>query len=84
VVEQGDLPPGARIGTLSGGQRTRVALALALGKRPEVLLLDEPVSDMDPLARRQLMGTLMSEAAANGTTIVMSSHILSELDGVID
>jgi len=84
IVDQGQLPPKARIGSLSGGQRTRVALALALGKRPEVLLLDEPMADMDPLARHQLMGLLMSEAAARGTTIVMSSHILSELDGVID
>ena len=84
VVAQGDLPADARIGTLSGGQRTRVALALALGKHPELLLLDEPMSDMDPLARHQLMGTLMAEAAEHGTTIVMSTHILAELDGVID
>ncbi|WP_035804744.1 ABC transporter ATP-binding protein [Kitasatospora mediocidica] len=84
VVDQGDLPADARIGTLSGGQRTRVALALALGKRPGLLILDEPMSDMDPLARHQLMGTLMSEAAANGTTLLMSSHILAELDGTID
>ncbi|MCZ4124388.1 ABC transporter ATP-binding protein [Streptomyces sp. H39-S7] len=84
VVDQGDLDPGARIGSLSGGQRTRVAMALALGKRPELLLLDEPMADMDPLARHQLMGTLMSEAAEHSTTIVMSSHILSELESVID
>ena len=84
VVGQGELPADARIGTLSGGQRTRVALALALGKHPELLLLDEPMSDMDPLARHQLMGTLMAEAAEHGTTIVMSTHILAELDGVID
>ncbi|MDH6109533.1 ABC-2 type transport system ATP-binding protein [Kitasatospora sp. MAP12-15] len=84
IVDQGSLPGGARIGTLSGGQRTRVALALALGKQPDLLILDEPMSDLDPLARHQLMGTLMSEAAANGTTILMSSHILSELDGAID
>lgn len=83
VVDQGDLKPGARIGSLSGGQRTRVALALALGKRPDLLLLDEPMADLDPLARHQLMGTLMSEAE-HSTTIVMSSHILTELDGVID
>ena len=84
VIAQGELPLNARIGTLSGGQRTRVALALALGKRPDLLLLDEPMSDMDPLARHQLMGTLMAEAAEHGTTIVLSTHILAELDGVID
>jgi len=84
VIEQGELPLKARIGSLSGGQRTRVALALALGKRPDLLLLDDPMSDMDPLARHQLMGTLMAEAAEHGTTIVLSTHILAELDGVID
>ncbi|MEY9874699.1 ABC-2 type transport system ATP-binding protein [Streptacidiphilus sp. MAP12-33] len=84
IVRQGQLPPTSRIGQLSGGQRSRVALALALGKRPEVLLLDEPMADLDPLARHQLMGTLMGQAAEHGTTVVISSHILSELEGVID
>ncbi|RAG86994.1 ABC transporter ATP-binding protein [Streptacidiphilus pinicola] len=84
IVEQGRLPMDSRIGELSGGQRTRVALALALGKRAELLLLDEPMSDLDPLARHQLMGTLMGEAAEHGTTVVISTHILSELDGVAD
>ncbi|OKJ99386.1 ABC transporter ATP-binding protein [Streptomyces sp. CB03234] len=80
----GPLDPAARVRTLSGGQRTRVALALALGKRPELLLLDEPMADLDPLARHQLMGTLMADAAERGTTVVMSSHILSELEGACD
>ncbi|MFI2609565.1 ABC transporter ATP-binding protein [Kitasatospora sp. NPDC018619] len=84
VVEQGELNPRARIGSLSGGQRTRVCLALALGKLPDLLLLDEPMADLDPLARHQLMGTLMSTAAERGTSILLSSHILPELDGVID
>ncbi|QEV18873.1 ABC transporter ATP-binding protein [Streptomyces alboniger] len=79
VVGGADLDPGARVRTLSGGQRTRVALALALGKRAELLLLDEPMADLDPLARHQLMGTLMAEAAEHGTTVVMSSHIVGEL-----
>ncbi|MFI9599178.1 ABC transporter ATP-binding protein [Streptomyces sp. NPDC052043] len=79
VVAGGDLDPGARIRTLSGGQRTRVALALALGKRPDLLLLDEPMADLDPLARHELMGTLMGQAAQYGTTIVMSSHVVAEL-----
>ncbi|MEU9203229.1 ABC transporter ATP-binding protein [Streptomyces sp. NPDC048332] len=78
------LPGGARVRTLSGGQRTRLALALALGKRPELLLLDEPMADLDPLARHQLMGALMAESAEHGTTIVMSSHILTELEGACD
>ncbi|MEU9762553.1 ABC transporter ATP-binding protein [Streptomyces sp. NPDC047987] len=80
----GDLPRDAAVRTLSGGQRTRLALALALGKRPELLLLDEPMADLDPLARHQLMGALMAEAAEHSTTIVMSSHILGELENACD
>ncbi|MFE6624147.1 ABC transporter ATP-binding protein [Streptomyces sp. NPDC057740] len=84
IVTEGELGPDARIRTLSGGQRTRVALALALGKRPELLLLDEPMADLDPLARHQLMATLMADAAEHGTTVVMSSHVVAELDGACD
>ncbi|MFC9930160.1 ABC transporter ATP-binding protein [Streptomyces sp. NPDC127190] len=84
VVAAGDLDPGTRIRSLSGGQRTRVALALALGKRPGLLLLDEPMADLDPLARHDLMGTLMSQAAQYGTTIVMSSHVVAELEDSCD
>jgi ABC-2 type transport system ATP-binding protein len=84
VIADGALDPDAKIRTLSGGQRTRVALALALGKRPELLLLDEPMADLDPLARHELMGTLMADAAENGTTVVMSSHVVAELEGSCD
>ncbi|MBD9735544.1 ABC transporter ATP-binding protein, partial [Streptomyces sp. H28] len=84
VVAGGDLDPERRIRALSGGQRTRVALALALGKRPELLLLDEPMADLDPLARHELMGVLMGQAAAHGTTIVMSSHVVAELEDSCD
>ncbi|MGR8009805.1 ABC transporter ATP-binding protein [Streptomyces hypolithicus] len=84
VVQDGGFDAGARIRNLSGGQRTRVALALALGKRPELMLLDEPMADLDPLARHQLMGTLMAEAVEHGTTVVMSSHIVSELADACD
>lgn len=79
-----ELDPRALVRELSGGQRTRVALALALGKRPELLLLDEPMADLDPLARHRLMGLLMADAAERGTTVVMSSHILTELEGTCD
>jgi ABC-2 type transport system ATP-binding protein len=84
IVAQRRISPSARIGTLSGGQRARVALALALGKRPDLLLLDEPFADVDPLARRELTGELMALAAEHGTTVVISSHALAELDGVCD
>ncbi|MEU6199450.1 ABC transporter ATP-binding protein [Streptomyces sp. NPDC047061] len=84
VVAGGDLDPDSRIRALSGGQRTRVALALALGKRPELLLLDEPMADLDPLARHELMGVLMVQAAQHGTTIAMSSHVVAELEDSCD
>ncbi|MCC9707782.1 ABC transporter ATP-binding protein [Streptomyces sp. MNU76] len=84
VVDEGGLNRNAKIRSLSGGQRTRVALALALGKRPELLLLDEPMADLDPLARHQLMGTLLADSAEHGTTVVMSSHVVAELEGSCD
>ena len=65
-------------------ERTRVALALALGRRPELLLVDEPLADLDPLARRQVMSTLLAEVAETGMTVLMSSHVISDLDGVCD
>jgi ABC-2 type transport system ATP-binding protein len=84
VIDAGRLSGGTRVGSLSGGQHTRVALALALGKQADLLLLDEPMSDLDPLARHDLLGLLMAEAAEYGTTVVVSSHILSELEHTID
>ncbi|MDF2271269.1 ABC transporter ATP-binding protein [Streptomyces coacervatus] len=84
IIEEGSLQPGQKIRRLSGGQRTRVALALALGKRPDLMLLDEPMADLDPLARHELMGTLMADAAERGTTVLMSSHIVSELADACD
>ncbi|AYG84770.1 ABC transporter ATP-binding protein YtrB [Streptomyces hundungensis] len=84
IVREGNLPPSARIGSLSGGQRTRVAFALAFGKRPDLLLLDEPMSDLDPLARDEIGSLLMSEVAERGTTVLMSSHLLSELEHMCD
>ncbi|MFJ7156503.1 ATP-binding cassette domain-containing protein [Streptomyces sp. NPDC101118] len=84
TVREGNIAPDVRVGELSPGRRARVALALALGKRPELLLLDEPLSNLDPLVRGEIMATLMAEAAEHGTTIVMSSHVLSELEQTCD
>ncbi|MEU5053492.1 ABC transporter ATP-binding protein [Streptomyces sp. NPDC021096] len=84
LVRSGNLSTSARVGSLSGGQRTRVALALAFGKRPELLLLDEPMGDLDRLVRHETAAALMAEAAEHSTTVVMASHVLAELDGVCD
>ncbi|CAM5569933.1 ABC transporter ATP-binding protein [Streptomyces atroolivaceus] len=84
IVRAGQVPLEARVGTLSGGQRTRVAFALAFGKRPDLLILDEPMADLDPLVRRELMATLTEEAAEHGTTVLVSSHMLAELEHICD
>ncbi|MFE6157701.1 ABC transporter ATP-binding protein [Streptomyces sp. NPDC056486] len=84
IVRSGNVPLDAKVGTLSGGQRTRVAFALAFGKRPDLLLLDEPMADLDPLARDEMSSLLMSEAVERGTTVVMSSHMLAELEDMCD
>lgn len=78
------IPLDQRIGTLSGGQRAQVALALALGKRPSVLLLDEPVAALDPLARRDFLSTLTGAMADEDLTIVLSTHLVSDLERVCD
>jgi ABC-2 type transport system ATP-binding protein len=69
---------------LSGGMRAQVALALALAKRPEVLLLDEPVAALDPLARREFLASLAAAVADGGTTVLLSSHLLPDLERVCD
>lgn len=84
LVREADVPFDAKVGTLSGGQRTRVALAVALGRRPEVVLLDEPLADLDPLAREDVMRSLMAEVADSGMTVVLSSHVIADLEGVCD
>ena len=78
------LPLGQRAGKLSGGQRSQLALTIAIGKRPEVLLLDEPVSSLDPLARRQFLQDLMELVAEHTPTVVLSSHLLSDIERVCD
>ncbi len=79
-----DIPPRQRIGTLSGGQTAQVALALALAKRPRFLLLDEPIASLDPLARREFLQSLMAAVSDDGLTVVLSSHILADLERVCD
>ncbi|HVV77468.1 MAG TPA: ABC transporter ATP-binding protein [Mycobacteriales bacterium] len=69
---------------LSGGQRAQLALTLALAKRPDLLLLDEPVASLDPLARRDFLATLTSYVAEHGISVVLSSHLLADLERVCD
>jgi ABC-2 type transport system ATP-binding protein len=79
-----DLPLGKKVRSLSGGQRAQVALTLALAKRPELLLLDEPVASLDPLARREFMQSVVEAVADRELTVVLSSHILADLERVCD
>ncbi len=78
------LPLDRQVGRLSGGQRSQVALVMALAKRPDLLLLDEPVASLDPLARREFLTVLMEAAADDGLTVLLSSHIIADLERVCD
>jgi ABC-2 type transport system ATP-binding protein len=78
------LDPKQKVGKLSGGQQAQVALTLALAKRPELLLLDEPVASLDPLARREFLSLLMEAVSEGGLTVVLSSHIVADLERVCD
>jgi ABC-2 type transport system ATP-binding protein len=79
-----DLDPRQKAGTLSGGQRAQLALTLAVAKRPELLLLDEPVASLDPLARREFLQDLMESVAEQGLSVVLSSHLVGDLARVCD
>jgi ABC-2 type transport system ATP-binding protein len=78
------LPLRQKIAKLSGGQQAQVALTLALAKRPELLLLDEPVASLDPLARREFLQSVMEAVADTGMTVLLSSHIVADLQRVCD
>jgi len=78
------LDPAQRARKLSGGQQAQLALTLALAKRPELLLLDEPVARLDPLARREFLQELAAAAAAQGLSVMLSSHLVADLEHVCD
>ena len=78
------IPLNVRVRTLSVGQQVLVALSLCMAKRPLLLLLDEPTASLDPLARQRLFQALLSHTAEHGTTILLTSHVLSELEPICD
>jgi ABC-2 type transport system ATP-binding protein len=78
------IPLSRKVGKLSGGQQSQVALAVALARHPRLLILDEPVAELDPLARHDFMSMLMEAVAEDGVSVIFSSHVLSELERVCD
>jgi ABC-2 type transport system ATP-binding protein len=79
-----DIPLKRKAGKLSGGQQAQLALTLALARRPQLLVLDEPMAMLDPVARHDFMASVMTAMAADGVSIVLSSHVLTELERVAD
>jgi ABC-2 type transport system ATP-binding protein len=79
-----NIPASRPVGSLSGGQRAQVGLSLALAKQPRLLLLDEPVAALDPLARREFLASLAGAAAEGGPAVILSSHLLHDLERVCD
>jgi ABC-2 type transport system ATP-binding protein len=78
------IPLTRKAGRLSGGQQAQLVLTLALARRPRLLVLDEPLANLDPLARHDFMATVMAAAAEGGMSVVLSSHVLAELERVAD
>ncbi len=79
-----DIPLARKTGKLSGGQQAQLALTLALARRPRLLVLDEPMASLDPLARHNFLAAVMTAMADDGVSVVLSSHILLELERVAD
>jgi ABC-2 type transport system ATP-binding protein len=78
------IPLKQKAGKLSGGQRAQLALTLALARRPQLLMLDEPMASLDPIARHDFMASVMTAVTADGVSVVLSSHVLAELERVAD
>ena len=78
------IPLTRKAGSLSGGQQAQLALTLALARRPRLLVLDEPVAMLDPVARHDFMATVLTAAADDGVSVLLSSHVLTELERVAD
>src|SRR5260370_22450798 len=79
-----DIPLTRKVGKLSGGQKAQLALTIGLARRPDLLVLDEPLAMLDPLARHDFMGSVMGAVAEEGVSVVLSSHVLAELERAAD
>lgn len=77
-----EIPLSQRVGDLSGGQKAQLALTIALARRPELLVLDEPLASLDPVAREDFLAAVVEAAEADGLSVVLSSHVLAELERV--
>jgi ABC-2 type transport system ATP-binding protein len=83
-IQQVGLDPEQKAGKLSGGQRAQLALTMAIAKRPDLLVLDEPIASLDPLARREFLRVLMESTAEQELSVLMSSHLVGDLERVCD
>jgi ABC-2 type transport system ATP-binding protein len=78
------IPVKKKVGQLSGGQKAQLALTIALARRPDLLVLDEPLAALDPLARHDFMDSVLAAVAADGISVVLSSHVVAELERMAD
>ncbi|MGN9780396.1 ABC transporter ATP-binding protein [Nonomuraea sp. ZG12] len=78
------IPLDRKVGRLSGGQQAQVALTIALARTPDLLVLDEPLANLDPVARHDVMRAIMAEVAEHGLSVLLSSHVVSDLEGTCD
>ncbi len=81
-LDEVGIPAQKKVGQLSGGQKAQLALTIALARRPDLLVLDEPLAALDPLARHEFMHSVMETVAADGISVVLSSHVVAELERV--
>ena len=84
LLDEFKLDPGAKLSKMSKGQRSRAGLLVAMAYRPQLLVLDEPSSGLDPIVRKDILGAIIRTIADDGRTVLFSSHLLSEVDRVAD
>lgn len=82
--DQLELPENRKIGELSFGQQAQISLTLALARRPDLLIMDEPLARLDPIARKDFMRLVLSTAVNDGVSVMLSSHVVAELEPVAD